>query len=658
MIAGLFLRNYKIYEKFNFIPFTNGNEENFNLFIGENGAGKSSVLEALDTFFNDRDFIVHQKARSSNSNIAPVFLIEKHKINSIATVETVTLLEKISEMLFTEDISGLVGSNPSLNKFIDLRNELIDKKDTHYLILLGLEPNNSTTTFISMDPKFIEKLATEGIEEKNVRKELATIKKLVFQLYQYLYIPVETSISDFLKLEDTGMQALMDKDLKAEIESLLKDEKFEVQGTGHRTKKVSVIDFVNEKLKTYVSEVQNAIQRIDNSYKFRAEHKAKQNVYAKDFCNVIIDTYFKKRELQKDGKEIKLLSAGERKKALIDIAYSFLSQNSETEKEIILGIDEPESSLHISMCYDQFERIEEMANDFNHQVFVTTHWYGGLPILNKGRLYHVKKEDKPELEIFKLSNYFEERGLHPNDINLKSFYDLTSSIISSIRNSQKPVNWLIVEGGSDKKYLSNYINEDLNLRILPVGGCSIVKKIYEYLFLPLNTKDETKDIVGKIYCLIDSDKRGITLSCDSQTKNKNLTIRRLQKEDDEIKLVRINNNLNTETELEEALNPKKFFEAFEGVVVSNGARKMSEEGEKIVDLFAHYEFQEDSKLSFIKGEESIFKQTSLGRNFGKDMKELHLFFDDYKELICENYIAIESEDSRPKWVEEIVTYFS
>lgn len=52
MVVGLFLKNYKIYNNINFIPVSNG--ETFCAYIGQNGAGKSSVLEAFDTFFNNR----------------------------------------------------------------------------------------------------------------------------------------------------------------------------------------------------------------------------------------------------------------------------------------------------------------------------------------------------------------------------------------------------------------------------------------------------------------------------------------------------------------------------------------------------------------------------------------------------------------------------
>ena len=51
MIIGIFLKNYKVYDGLKFIPLSNGSY--FSALFGPNGVGKSSVLEALDTFFND-----------------------------------------------------------------------------------------------------------------------------------------------------------------------------------------------------------------------------------------------------------------------------------------------------------------------------------------------------------------------------------------------------------------------------------------------------------------------------------------------------------------------------------------------------------------------------------------------------------------------------
>ena len=42
----------------NFIPLCNSVEEKLSIFIGDNGVGKSSILESLDTFFNGRNWNV------------------------------------------------------------------------------------------------------------------------------------------------------------------------------------------------------------------------------------------------------------------------------------------------------------------------------------------------------------------------------------------------------------------------------------------------------------------------------------------------------------------------------------------------------------------------------------------------------------------------
>ena len=52
MIVGIFLRYFKTYQGINYISITD--EDRFCGLVGENGIGKSSVLEALDCFFNGK----------------------------------------------------------------------------------------------------------------------------------------------------------------------------------------------------------------------------------------------------------------------------------------------------------------------------------------------------------------------------------------------------------------------------------------------------------------------------------------------------------------------------------------------------------------------------------------------------------------------------
>ncbi|MDO5090335.1 MAG: hypothetical protein Q4D61_02205 [Cardiobacteriaceae bacterium] len=60
MIVGVFLQHFKIYHGVNFIPISNGSS--FCGLLGNNGVGKSSVLEALDCFF-------HYNQKTWNVNI-------------------------------------------------------------------------------------------------------------------------------------------------------------------------------------------------------------------------------------------------------------------------------------------------------------------------------------------------------------------------------------------------------------------------------------------------------------------------------------------------------------------------------------------------------------------------------------------------------------
>ncbi|WP_373925295.1 AAA family ATPase [Vibrio fluvialis] len=94
MIAGLFLRNYKCYSNINFIPFNYEMRENLNVFIGENGIGKSSILESLNCLMNEVELKLWDTTlgqRKDRTFICPVFLIKNQNL-------TLALKRKKSQM--------------------------------------------------------------------------------------------------------------------------------------------------------------------------------------------------------------------------------------------------------------------------------------------------------------------------------------------------------------------------------------------------------------------------------------------------------------------------------------------------------------------------------------------------------------------------------
>ncbi|ACO87251.1 AAA family ATPase [Clostridium botulinum] len=654
MIIGLFIRHYKVYQGVNYIPICDEYDNKFTSFIGDNGVGKSSTLEALNTYFNNGYWNITKGTKKSQAFIAPVFLIKK-----------TDLLKKISKspdmIKYIEFLSAYfwfvtIEANSNLNKpeyknFFLQRDELKEKfnVDEYYLLLIGMEyDNKSKINFITFNKDLDSKIPGDLT---SFNKDL--ILEAIRGYYKYIYIPVQTSSSDILRIESKEIQNLMNSNILHDIDKILNEKKFQSE---KRRNNISVIDYLNDSLDLYMDEVNKIIQKIDDNYEYKVEGKYKKNLTSSDVRKKILEAYFSIRTLKKDKKEIGELSSGEQRIAIIDIATAFLTNNEENNEQVILAIDEPENSLHISKAFNQFERLNNLAT--NHQIMITTHWYGSLPVTHRGFLVYLKKkfEDKfyrVKFEKFKLSNYFESRKTLPKDIMLKGYFELTSSILSCMRADK--TNWIICEGTDDKLYIEHYLQDKIrNLKVFSVGGCGNVIKIFKYLYTPLSEKDESEEIDSKILCLVDTDDNVVSIRCDSQAKNRKLRIARLQV-DNQYKVALKNlepNGNHISTEIEDCLNPRILFKAIEEIVNIQGNFEQKQ-------ALGYYKFNEDIPVSRVKGEQSIFKLTSIE---GIDKKHIlyKIFEDKYlKYSICMKYIEIskELEGIVPPVFNDIRAYF-
>lgn len=654
MIIGLFIRHYKVYQGVNYIPICDDYNNKFTSFIGDNGVGKSSTLEALNTYFNNGYWNITKGTKKSQAFIAPVFLIKKTEL--LKKISKEMNMIKYMEFLSTYFWSVNIEANSNLNKseyknFFEQRDELKEKFniDEYYLLLVGIEyDNKSKVNFITFNGDLDSKLPSELIA---INKDL--ILDIIKGYYKYIYIPVQTSSSDILRIESKEIQNLMNSNILDDIDKILNEKKFK---SDRRRNNISVIDYLNDSLNLYMDEVNKIIQKIDNNYEYKVEGAYKKNLTSSDVRKKILEAYFSIRTLKKDKKEIEELSSGEQRIAIIDIATAFLTNNLDNNEQVILAIDEPENSLHISKAFNQFERLNNLAT--NHQIMITTHWYGSLPVTHRGALVYLKKklEEKfyrIKFEKFKLSNYFESRKKLPKDIMLKGYFELTSSILSCMRADK--TNWIICEGTDDKLYIEHYLQDKIkNLKVFSVGGCGNVIKIFKYLYTPLSEKDEVEEIDSKILCLVDTDDNVVSLECDSQTKNKKLRIARLQVDNQyKVGLKSLDGNGNhISTEIEDCLNPEILFKSIEEIVNIKGTSEQKQ-------ALLYYKFNENIPVSRVKGEQSIFKLASIE---GVDKKKIlyEIFEDKYlKYSICMKYIELsrKSKIDIPMLFNEIRVYF-
>ena len=660
------MRHIKAYKGIKFVPI--GEKYNFVSYIGENGAGKSSILEALNSFFNNKNYLINKNALAAgiytignNPFILPIFLIDKSKVNKKKKE-----FEKISSIFWSiekKDISS--GVQGSMKDFFELREKVKDKEETHYLIVIG-ETNLDVShkiffgSFHNEENFLLHFLDKQSIEIKDKKpddrkviieewkKELSAklnegdwkqFLQEVKNLYSYVYVPVELDVESFTKIETDEMQKIFDKKLKDEIELALGDINLEKA------------DGINKKLDAFILEIEKTLS---NEYCYETGMQRNNTVTKSDLVEKIIESYFQKRILnKKDGqikKKVSELSAGEKRQALVNLVYAFLIREKEREKMIIIAIDEPENSLHTALCYDQFEKLREISE--NNQILITTHWYGFLPIVSEGWGHFLNNNDKSEIffETYDLYDYKPRikkdielsKNKIPSDFLLKSTNDLVQSIFYSLRNTE-PYNWLIVEGVSEKIYFEYFFREEMKnkkLRILPLGGSSKVWELYKYLRLPIDNEKNSLD--GKIWCLIDTDQQRII---DEEIKylsedHNNLRIRRLSNKNsnEETVLLTLNNSDTYPTDIEQSLNPTIFKEVIDSLGLN-----------------------EEYKISRIENETG---NTDFIKNF-KNI-ELEAFFkeDDggNKVLFAKKYVEAmkkidKPEDFIPKWVNEVRTFF-
>ena len=597
MIIGLFLRHYKIYNNLNFIPITNYKDNKLSLFVGSNGVGKSSILEALNTFFNNGYWNRTKNEKKNQAFICPIFIINKEKINRDISLNDNDrkALEIITEFIINIEESG---ANKEVKDFLKLRDNLDFNFEENYLLFVGctLEDRNSIYFGSSFDneikPKIIEQLPTY-----DCNRILTQVRKY----FSYIYIPVESRTDDILKLEAYEMQKLMNKDILEEIESILKNKSLALTGTRNNT---SVVNVINTTLNNFMESINSQIKLIDSNYSFKVEEGFKKNLTAFDLREHILKAYFSIRTLKKDRKEIFELSSGEQRIALIDIATAFIKNNATKSGEIILAIDEPEASLHISKCFNQFRRLEDLSLLDDTQVLMTTHWYGSIPTLQQGTLNHIEIADKVSISSFSLNNYLENRRSFPEDIDLKSFFELISTILASIKAEKKK--WLIVEGSDDRLYFKNYVSSEVDdLIILPVGGCGNVIKIYEYLFAPFSEKVEKGMLSGsKVLCIIDSDNDQKRTNMSNPRIKDSLKICRVQNHEDKSSLENLENlGLYYQTTIEDCLDPQIFFKSLEDV--------FNECEPEILELFNGYERNTTYNSSRINSHPSLLEPKSL-----------------------------------------------
>jgi len=642
MIIGTFLRYVKTYSGIKYVPLSNGHS--YCGIVGNNGIGKSSVLEALDCLFNGKEPNFNISTRKSGfvtakPHIVPIFLLKKN----ILSEGNSNVAEQLSEFAWSCEATDLLSQNRVHFRHFKEQRDILERdgfREDYYLLPIGLSYNQNQTDIhigIFNTRAFGEKIIpdfdkqNQQIPESEINNLFKELQNELSNIYDYIYIPKDIDPENFAQLETKEIQALMGETLNQIVEKCVPQSK---------------IKEINDSLSTFIDSLSDTL--ID--YAFRTGGDRQVNLRKHDVYKLIIEAYFKIRKLHKKQGEqwldMNSLSSGEKQKAIMQLAYQFLKEYRTDTDKLILAVDEPESSLHMSACYDQFDKLYELSQ-MCAQLLFTTHWYGFIPTIEDGCVSVISKEKEDNSHVFDLirvANYRESikqnvklsKGQLPYDIRLKSINDFTQSIITSIL-TEEPYNWLICEGSSEKIYFEKYFSSILSekkLRIIPVGGAAEIKRVYNNIQVAY--EDFKSDIQGKVILVSDTDAQ--LVQYETRNDLKNLICYRIVNDESKKKtcLVKINSNpVSPKTEIEDALNGKQFFDTLNEFVddypdleqVIKGIENPSEE--------ASY-FSLDLPLTKREILNNFFDTGNVKFEFAKK----------YSEKIGDDY-------SVPEWIEDI-----
>lgn len=642
MIIGIFLRYYKTYQGINYIPITD--EDKFCGLVGDNGIGKSSVLESLDTFFNSKPWSFNTATKKSGKastkpQIVPVFLLERSHFNS-DILEKAEILNKVAINISENDVSPSLKSHAK--SFVEHRNRLNERVElTDYLIIpIGFDYKGSASISLFNCRAVVEGVLGSEVDVSKTSLDDAELEYFlpllnnIKEIIDYIYIPREIDPELFTKLETDEIQVLMGETLIQILSELVPQKQ---------------INEINASLNTFIDTLADELE----VYSYRTPTDRQQHLKKNDVYNLIIQSFFSTRKLHKrqsdNWLEISSLSSGEKQKAIIDVAHSLLNKHRETGANLIVGIDEPESSLHMSACFDQFDALYEISRDAMQVVF-SSHWYGFLPTIETGSVTILTKYDSSHVfDMINLANYREQikqltassKGRLPFDIRLKSINDFVQSVITSTIG-ENPFSWIICEGSSEKNYLSTYFKDLIDtkrLRVVPVGGAKEIKRLYNHL--STSYEDFQDEISGKIILLSDTDVQMVSYDVKNYP---NLICKRIVNcaQTRATKLVNIQANpVSPATEIEDALNGKLFYETLISFIDDYPELLgfLNELSEEVT--------QESSKIALDLRTSHWFKI----EQFFNTGNNKFLFSKRYCESVHENYEV-------PSWIEEVRSWLS
>lgn len=369
-------------------------DENFNVIIGKNDIGKSTILEALEIFFNNEtvkididDHNVH--ANEEKSMAIQVSFKPEDKEYTIDTVPT----DLNKEYLLDEN------SNLSVKKVWDCSKDKLSAASLKTYLVANY-PTTFNTPLISMKIADLKKLLDSyeaQLDINEVKKsKSSSIRQAIYEVENLdelgkVEIPIDKEdgkkIWDSLKL-DLPLFFIFQSDRAN------KDSDKEVQ------------DPLKAITKTAISQLQTELDEVKEQIRIKAEQiglktleKLKEmspeiaDVLSPEMSHKPWESLFSFSFNCDDGIPINKRGSGVRRLILLNYFRAEAERKNAEDRNVIYAIEEPETSQHPTWQIQLFNALVELSENENTQVLITTHSPSLAGLVNTDKLRFINQVD-------------------------------------------------------------------------------------------------------------------------------------------------------------------------------------------------------------------------------------------------------------------------
>jgi putative ATP-dependent endonuclease of the OLD family len=472
----------------------------FNCIVGQNDAGKSTILKAIDTSLNEVKL-----TRADYNVLAEVnqIIIELHfdcegkeyllgeEIATTIEAEELVNAENLLVWKKVWSVTENAVANPKtsiVRKKYSGANDFVFKTEAQLIAQCNA---NEIETSKGNGEAFNNVEKREKLREHNLQNNIdflfefeeipgtgtsktkATGDAIKKSLPVFQYFKADTSLSD----TDTTIQ----KYFKDMAFKLIKDE---IDTDDIEATVKAQLESVLQKVTTKINDVVKATEKVEPKIEF-------------DWSKLISTSFVSTTS----GNNIPLSSRGDGFRRITMMSYfEYLAETDRTDdtQQIIFGFEEPETFLHPSAQENLFDKLNSLKEN-GYQVITSTHSPTIVGNTLHGNLIHISKPDNVYTVTqngISYKNIAIDLGIKPDNTFTPLFS--TSRLL------------FLVEGIDDANAMHHNANqykqaglieqtfEELNINIIPIGGCDSVK---HWINLDLFTKLEKP-----FFIFLDSDK--------------------------------------------------------------------------------------------------------------------------------------------------------